>query len=269
MRRIFLLFFLGYQFFLNADDILLSYNKCGTHLFLYSIQYLSSRPIRNIGGPKLAMAFENTLEDNYLKPTLYHTHTSRDITQRRKKEDKLIVLVRNPVELVLRNLGYQAGKYVLTIMANNLTYDATEILPSKAYIAKSLGSSIKEIQHLCNIIQTYHRYPSSKLLLFYEDLLIDPRETMYKSLRFLDESDARLDMYMHDLTTIKKQCLSAYIEQFGWEEKWTKIYITVSDRKDPMYYQKKYSEDQVQEIKLLFKSVLDPSCFKYIKRFYE
>ncbi len=102
MRVFFLyLFFILNIVSIQSQELLLSTNKSGTHFFLYSLQYLTSKPIKNIGGNGFAK-FHTNLDISPDKDPIYHTHIPQDTIHYLSGNDQLIFLTRSPIELFLR-----------------------------------------------------------------------------------------------------------------------------------------------------------------------
>jgi hypothetical protein len=65
-------------------------------------------------------------------------------------------------------------------------------------------------------------------LIYYEDLIAKPRETLAAILEFLQEPDTRLDQFMHDYQHHKETCLAIYPKP-------------ISRGNDPLFHSKKLS----------------------------
>jgi len=114
-------FIFSYNCKLLAKDLLLSFDKCGTHYTLFALQYLTERPFMDVGGQ--AMAFKTGLSICNDKLPVYHSHVPGFGVD---KIDKLIVLVRNPLEIFLRNYNIDETNQLLSILAFNHPFDANE-----------------------------------------------------------------------------------------------------------------------------------------------
>ena len=143
--------------------MVLSFPRSGSHLTRFFIELLSEAP--TVGGPRNKLdipiylnifpkeiPFNITKFEDYDKDLLYlKTH---NVTYEKVEESKLIFLVRNPREVLLRHT-----KFKLNINKYNEYFD---------------------------IIDYYNRSTAKKVCFFYEDMLQDKDEFIIKLYNFLE-----------------------------------------------------------------------------------
>lgn len=250
--------------FKTGEDVILTFNKCGTHFCLYNLQYLTGRPFKNIGSAGF-LHFHTGLKVSNLSP-IYHTHTPQRIP-RHDSVRSLIVIVRNPVELILRFFGYEQGKILLEVLLNTYTGTIPNSVsfPVKEYeTGRPFSQALDHIRLLVDIFQFYDNYKGKKILMYYEDLVECPKLFMERILNFLEEDASKLNEFENNLDYIKEECLNAYVKQFNSP----KELVTTSNGNDPIYYQKIYSDEEKKTIEDLIIQLFPQKCLKYIERFY-
>lgn len=261
---VFIAIYLSMGIPLEAKDLLLSYNKCSTHFTLFSLQYLTQRPIRSIVGEGFSHFHTNLPVIDSKKP-LFHTHVLD--ASNANKIQRLIVLVRSPVELFLRMYGFEQSKLLLEIIVYKLPYNSSlEILNAAYDYSKGMpvDNALRAMRNFFKMVSLYREFPRKKTLIFYEDVIAHPEEVMKHLLKFLKEDDSLLDTYTKQLENIRKNCLIAYTNQFQVSSK-----ISVrSDSCNVFYYQEKHTSEEVEELKRLIQLALGPKNLPYIQRFF-
>lgn len=163
-------------------NILLSYPRSGNHLVRFFIELLSEKPTFGcIDNPKDIEIYKNkfneyipfNIKENDISGCYYKFHYFRQIIKVNKKFDKLIFLLRNPREVLLRH---------------NMTNDGNFQIKNT------------EFDKYFQIIDFYLNFKGPKILFFYEDILLN-REKFIKDLyNFLEV----------DLTHKLKYCLENF-----------------------------------------------------------
>ena len=182
----------------DAHTILLSYPRSGNTWLRYCLEYLTHRPsfmrtmLDNIRDQPLAWSLGFEIDMN--KPPIEKVHIRKQLTSNNTHPDnKLILIIRNPKESITRN-------------EHNLI--TLEILQGKESVSLyNRGSTYFDA------ITIYDEWDVDKrLLVYYEDLLTHPRETLTDILTFLGEPLSELRIFIKKLKKHKKTCLALYKE---------------------------------------------------------
>lgn len=237
-----------------AKELLLSNNKCSTHFCLYSIQYLTGKPIKSYLGNGF-QKFHTQLPISKNKLPIYHSHVANSVFSLRNNRDRLIYLTRNPIELLLRTFGYKnALKHLQYMHEHNTLKNNKTDTPS-------------QIRTITNIIKSYlafHHYPiEQRLLLYYEDVISNPMKEMEKILNLIGERRTRLNRYAENIETIRNNARTAYTNQWDYDAS----HVIRSDGINPLYYQEKIASEEVEELKKWIRQVFPEPTHQYIKRF--
>ena len=155
-------------------NILLSYPRSGNHLVRFFIELLSEIPTYGCKGNKKDIEiYKNVFQekvpfnisdfdkkDCYIK---YHTQPPQNISS-----NKLILIIRNPNEVLLRHNNYE-----LNIKGNCGSYE----------------NYFKNIDY-------YNNHKGKKLLLYYEDIIINKKKFINTLYDFLDVNNIEKKNYV-------------------------------------------------------------------------
>ena len=177
---------------------LLSYPRSGNTWTRYWLEYLTLRPTFHRFNLKDArnhpMAWAAGFEIDLMLAPIEKVHTQKEIEKGNGdwRHDKLILIVRNPKEALSRHGGLE-----ITL----------EVLQGDS----SKGNSDPRIYF--NNIAVYDAWnPEKRLMIFYEDLMSKPIQTMVTVLIFLESSLDRIDLFMKDYKWHKKNAIKIYKE---------------------------------------------------------
>lgn len=174
---------------------LLSYPRSGNTWARYCIEYLTGRPTfhRYINDPRnYPIGWLAGFEINPNLAPIEKVHTQKELEKNNgdRRKDKLILIVRNPKEALSRHGG-------------------TEITLGVLQGDGSKGNSDPRIYF--NNIAVYDSWNSQKrLLIFYEDLVAKPIQTLATILIFLDSSFDKIDSFMSKYMLHKKAAIKLY-----------------------------------------------------------
>lgn len=98
---------LNYPETIEGQMILLTSPRSGTNLTVCSLQILTRRPLINfllekIQNPHPVYYNRINLELDETKPCFFSTHKTKYIKMISSKKNKLMLLIRNPIEMVMR-----------------------------------------------------------------------------------------------------------------------------------------------------------------------
>ena len=166
----------------SHKNILLSYPRSGNHLCRFFIELLSETPTFGCGnnaddGEIHKIAFSEHVPFNvksYRKEDCYYKYHSPRFDSR--NASSLIVLVRNPKEVLLRHHNY------------TLAYRPTDWQPSQS----------DDFETYFEIIDYYYSFKGKKLILFYEDMLTNKSAFIHKLYDFLSLNDKDKKRYVLD-----------------------------------------------------------------------
>ena len=121
-------------------------------------------------------------------------HIKKEIEKAKgdNRRDRLILIVRNPKEVFSRHGGLE------------ITLD---VLQGEG----STGNSDPRIYF--NNIRVYNSWnPEKRLLIYYEDLVSKPIQTIINIVQFLNEPLDKIDLFMRDYSQHKKKAIKIYKE---------------------------------------------------------
>jgi hypothetical protein len=172
---------------------LLSYPRSGNTWLRYCLEFLTQRPtFSRIGlyhAKQQPIAWSAGFDIDLDKPIIEKIHAPRELGAFNIHADKLILLLRNPKEQILR-----------------LTHHSITALQQD----RSIGIGYRIGVYFDNIA-LYDKWPKHmRLCVYYEDLLTSPRETLSQILLFLDEPLSRLDSFMRDYEYHKQRAITFY-----------------------------------------------------------
>lgn len=177
---------------------LLSYPRSGNTWSRYWLEYLSERPTFHRFNLKDSrnhpIAWSAGFEINPMLPPIEKVHTQKEIEKGKGdwETDKLILIVRNPKEALSRHGGME-------ITLGVLQGDSSK------------GNSDPRIYF--NNIAVYDSWnPEKRLLIFYEDLIEKPIQTMVTVLIFLESSLDKIDSFITNYKWHKKNAIKIYKE---------------------------------------------------------
>lgn len=169
----------------GPKTLLLSYPRSGNTWMRYCLEYNTQRPTfhrQNYDPRNQPLGWLAGFEVDCTKPPIEKTHV---LKVHDKNVDQLILLVRNPKEAIKR-----ASKI----------HDLTE------HFIK------KEALYFENIAIYDSWHPEKRLLIYYEDFITNPAETLQKVLAFLNEPPIRLAEFLDNYEFHQKKAMEIYRE---------------------------------------------------------
>jgi hypothetical protein len=230
---------------------LLSYPQSGNTWFRYCLEFLTSRPTLHRTKTEYRsyqlhyihpLAWQAGFEIDEHKPLIEKIHQAQgsllchngEKTYHNRDTDTLIFILRNPKECIARTQYASFSELLDTLWGN-------------AYQHRLYFENLA----LFDEWPTERRY-----LVYYEDLITKPRETLAGILAFLDESDERLDQFMDQYQHHKEKCLSLYSG-------------ATSRGSDPLFHSKKLSAQYRKQVDLWIADAYPELWEKYLQRYHE
>ncbi|MCI5052648.1 MAG: sulfotransferase domain-containing protein [Simkaniaceae bacterium] len=209
---------------LHSQDVLLTINKTGTHWLIYSIHQLTGRPFKLNSLKKSAYKFSSRRDG------LIHSHYGGKKRSSPSNKNRYLITIRNYKELITRNLASKKALY----HSIEGTYEDYESL--FLFISKCAP-------------EQYH-------LIFYEDLIAEPKKTFQKLLAFLNASDEKLDTFIENLDYHRAESFKHYNHFHGKQPKEKKQGAQASDGESLIYHSKILSKREKVKIDEKFKSLM-------------
>ena len=219
---------------------LFSLGRSGTHWTLYILKHFTKRPFAGSDN-KYRNPFDQQEDKNL--PFIHHDHDTDHFLANfknqffsfacpNKKKDKILIILRNPLDTLLRlHASFDEA-------LNHLTKGG-------------------ETSLFCNLHYLEKWPKANSYVIYYEDLLDNPKEEIAKLLKFTEVSTNGLSDFIANLEQHSNKTLSFYDHH---HKSYTK-------GKDRTFYQRKYTSDQLKTLVKLLKEI-DPGIWeKYLKRY--
>jgi len=176
--------------------------------------------------------------DNNNEPFLFKRHWFEKNDNPNYNEDNLIVILRNYKECIVRHSGKKSFEdFCGIIMGNHIFGD---------YM---FG------------LKVYEKWGGKKEILYYEDLIINPRAQIEKILSFFDiPIDGRLDEFMNNYELHKKESLKYYSQNIAQS-------ATNGDSGKLKFHSNIYNEKQIKERDDFVNEKFPDLYEKYLKRY--
>ncbi len=194
----------------GQKTFLLSFPRSGNTWLRYCLEFLTQRPsFSRIGmyySKQRPLGWAAGFDIDLQKAPIEKVHAKHEIKSR--PGDRLIFLIRNPKETVARS-AHHTFKSVLHDHLAGLGYGG------KSYFEN---------------FDVYNSWPAAdRLVVYYEDLLRYPRETLTTILLFLHEPLDCIELFMSNFTQHQEAC--------------KKIYLRTKSAGDLLYHSKKLSSE--------------------------
>lgn len=164
----------------GPHTFLLSYPRSGNSWLRYCLEKLTLRPTFSRIGfydkKQQPLAWHAPFEIDLTKSPIEKVHLPREVHSPHDWHDKLIMIVRNPKEALMRN---EHRKLSLPLLQGRTR--------RRGYTPASYFENLE-------FFNTWN--PDNRLLIYYEDLLMYPRHELLRILIFLEEPVTRLDDFM-------------------------------------------------------------------------
>lgn len=231
---------------------LLSFPQSGNTWLRYCLEFLTQRPTirrRKIEAQwyefhyTYPLTWDAGLQIDAHKAPIEKLHTAqesllllhnKETTALNRDTDTLIFILRNPKECIART---QYASF-------------SELLDSL------WGNSYQHRIYFENLA-FFDSWPTERrYLIYYEDLITKPRETLAGILAFLHEPDTRLDQFMHEYQHHKEKCLSLYSG-------------ATSRGSDPLFHSKKLSAAYRKQVDTWIADAYPDLWHTYLHRYAE
>ncbi len=230
-----------------GKEFFLTYPRSGTNLTIGILQYLTRKPLRDTkNNLKLNLNAYNRLklEIENEKNTLYRLHASLDwqkelLTKLQTKKNKLLFVLRNPKECIVRHCSYSEQQFLKSVIENQGGF----------------------AQYLFNLKIFDEWNDRTKLLLYYEDILATPEVVAIKLLEFFDESDDYLESYISNLDEILAGILTSYQKQSVVNK------LKYSNKSIVPFHSKNFSRESMRIVDEHIISAYPNLWNKYLKRY--
>ncbi|MDX8430961.1 MAG: sulfotransferase [Candidatus Algichlamydia australiensis] len=217
----------------------LSEQKSGVNWLTSSLQFLTRRPIcppnfnyKDGMNNRLKVLLDER------KPPFVRVHSARAIAKTAPEKNSLILIYRDYKENTIRMRGAENYKKALSegTLFNNQ--------------AKNLAF--------------FDRWPEERRhLVYYEDLILSPKETLEKVLDFLGEDHGRVKKFMKNLSQYQQMCLASYDKA----TKGKKFGQSQSKGADLHFHSKKVSKELLLEADEIFKDKYPYLWDKYLSHY--
>lgn len=210
-------------------EFFLSFPKSGTNLTLGLIQALTRKPYLAMQGtwsPSQENLNRVNLDINTEKSPIFRTHGKHIeelvfLDRLDQDKNKLIMILRNPKECIVRYCKYSEEKFLSSTLNNK-------------------GGFSLFISNL----QAFDSWKNNetKLLIFYEDLIKNPRAFATTILEFLGESQHLLEDVILDYQRLSSEILASYQLQWKHEKK------LFSGGEQEIFHSKGFSKTNMKKI---------------------
>ena len=219
-------------------SLLLSYPRSGNTLMRYFLELVTAQPTEGYGkksetsgssrdGLPIAHFCPYIFIDRSLPPILKRHGVDEEVVKKFVSiQDRLILLLRNPVECFVRHFG-----------AKIITDWATDTLTRECGIGHP--------DHYFNNIKFYDNWGGEKQIFYYEDRITDPTQYWKSMNDFVGGDDKKLEEFM---------------ERSAWHLKQSRAYYGAPNAQtngsEVLSHSLKLNEEQLQQVKekILFKS---------------
>jgi len=170
----------------KKKTLLLSYPRSGNTLMRYFLEFVTSQPTQGyVGSGQDGNPIANKcthISINLSLPKIYKSHgaAANEHDKFNKTEDRLILLLRNPLECFIRHLG------VKTIMAW-----------TTSSLTRSCG--ISHPKYYFKNIEFYDNWEGEKHIFYYEDAIEIPRRHWESVNNFVGGDSKKLEKFMINL----------------------------------------------------------------------
>lgn len=178
-------------------EFFLGYPRSGNNWTMAILQILTRRPIKEIQFVKRKVYSRVLdplhLEIDPLKPTLYRTHLVLPVLEKiDPHKNKLLFVLRNYKECIVRECGYDPLKLENSVLTNSGGF--------KQYIDDLI------------FFDSGWKDEATKQLIYYEDLIMQPRHTVEKLLAFFQEKPAMLNDFFDNFEYWRTLVITKYSE---------------------------------------------------------
>ena len=185
----------------SPDYILASYPRSANHWVRYIVEFLSKQPTLGEGNrnrdrkdPPVFQRLEGEEYYESMQPIAIKRHSIRDTDDRSMK---MIFVIRDYREVIKRHLA-------------------------KPFSIFRIAGIEQNVRMYLDLIHHYQTWPSSKLLVRYEDLVEHPHRTIAKISNFIEKENL-LEDFLSDLEIHQERCVKMYDNYTGSVTKGKKV----------------------------------------------
>ncbi|MBS0619970.1 MAG: sulfotransferase domain-containing protein [Verrucomicrobia bacterium] len=249
---VFLLLFTSSLCAREPEVLLLAAPRSGMHWIAYSLCTVLDKNFIMNRGPTEVDLFEGHFRSN-TSGVIYGAHNPKDlwIEKDGEKHDKLILIVRNYREALLRHFKSNP-RWVLAELKEQAKFRYLDESSALTFILYR--------DHYFNNLRVYDFWdPSKRLLIYYEDFLVNPRPILEQVLHFLGSTDRfdALNTYFRNLEEHSTYCLGLYDSMGGSHSK----------GKDPLFHTKQIGFEMAMQIDQEAEALFPHLYNNYLKRY--
>lgn len=235
----------------SPKTYIFSYPRSGNTWVRYCLEVLTRRPtihyfnLKNISNFPLTFIADHKL--NFIKSPIFKVHTKQELdfpnNKHNKQKDKLIFILRNPKEAMLRHLDKNG---LISLLVD--------------FIDTSLNKQGYENPYLYfENLNFFDSWPEkNKILICYEALMKNPKATLSRLLSFLNEDLSGLDNFISQLSKHKKIALDIY--KYNAE--------SITQGEDNLFHSRKLTEQERDVIDIWIARTYPYLWSKYLKNRY-
>lgn len=226
------------------SEFLLTFPISGTNLTIGSIQAITRKPVLLIKKQwRVSHPGVNRLELdlNFDKLVLYRTHIGGGFFDKiNQDKNKLLVVLRNYKECIPRACQYSEAEFKHAVLSEE-------------------GGFCHYIRNL----RCFDRWknPDTKLLIYYEDLILDLRGNVEKILQFLGEDITQMDQVFEDEKSFREKLIQLYRKQCPVKDAWS------SGGDKLIYHSRNFKNESLIEMDVHIQKNYPNLWKKYLKRY--
>lgn len=132
---------------------------------------------------------------------------------------------------------------------------------------KKINDTLIKLSDYIHNLSLFDKHSNNKkLLIYYEDLIQNPKETIYKLADFIDVSKQKAELFLTNLEFHKARCIEKYNLNFLRQRR--PYFHTHSHGKNISFYSNLVDEDILCEIDKKVHKIIPRHLFdKYLKRY--
>ncbi|MDX8430962.1 MAG: hypothetical protein SNF33_04065 [Candidatus Algichlamydia australiensis] len=226
---------------IEGCDLVLSEPRSGVNWLMSCLQFLTRKPLCPIHF-RYSHPMNNRLgvDLDEKKPPFIRSHEIKVFLPVCKEKNRLILVFRNYKETTIRECGDSASRFSRAVQQKKLFHE------------------------LAAKLNFFDRWPEeNRHLVYYEDLLLKPKDVLQNLLVFLEEEDSLLEEFIENIQEYKRQCLSSYDKQVPGGSK------SISKGKSLDFHSKKVPKKLLYQADGLFQSQYPYLWKKYLSRYKE
>ncbi len=231
-------------------DMLLSFEGSATNWTIAILQLIAKKPVRCANPKDKFETNRLNLNLDLTKPCLYRTHRTGFLRENLHcfgKDSHLLLLLRNPKEAIPK-----ASK------TEDLYYDIA---------SKPVTPAKKRLANYIDNLEFFDSYNGPKHILYYEDLISDPLNSIKQLLAFFGEDPNGASEFMKNYEQYKNRVVNSYVSQRTRKDGSIGGGVTAGNKL--IYYSKKFSKSSLVKFDELLKNSHPTLYKKYLKRYEE